>query len=47
MKKLDARHKEAVRLYLREFFELFFPKLARMPSIKYDLYYLQDYFREF
>jgi len=28
MKKYDLRHKETIRLFLREYFELFFPDLA-------------------
>ena len=29
MNTLDLRHKETIRLFLREYFELFFPDLAR------------------
>ena len=28
MNRLDLRHKETLRLFLREYFELFFPELA-------------------
>ena len=28
MGKLDVRHKDTLRLFLQEYFELFFPRLA-------------------
>ncbi|KPA19156.1 hypothetical protein MHK_000640 [Candidatus Magnetomorum sp. HK-1] len=32
--KFDIRHKETIRLFLREYFELFFPELARTLQIQ-------------
>jgi hypothetical protein len=47
MTRFDIRHKETLRLFLKDYFELFFPKLVRKMNFSTALFLDKELFSLF